>query len=100
MVFSTLLSHSLWIALHPLGLQGINKTLFSCTGIHHDDRAYMITLEMFTNGFYILGFEITPERDEDHICLPCQGNVRTEAYLKNRHPNPSLAFYMLNFLDT
>jgi len=39
------------------------ETLFSSTGIHHDDRAHMITLTMFTKGFYILGFDLTPERE-------------------------------------
>jgi hypothetical protein len=57
------------------------ETLFSSTGIHHDDRAYMITLEMFTKGFYILGFDLTTDReaDEEHIRLPRQGNVRIKA---------------------
>jgi hypothetical protein len=31
----------------------------------------MINLEMFTKGFYILGFDLTPDRevDEEHISL-------------------------------
>jgi len=60
------------------------ETLFSSTGIHHDDHAHMITLEMFTKGFYILGFDLTPDRevDEEHISLPRQGNVRIEALFK------------------
>ena len=45
------------------------KTLFSSIGIHHDYRAHMITLEIFTKGFYILGFDLTPDREaeEEHI---------------------------------
>jgi hypothetical protein len=41
----------------------------------------MITLEMFTKGFYNLGFDLTPDReaDEEHISVPCQENVRIEA---------------------
>ena len=39
-----------------------HETLFSGTGIHHDDRAPMITLEIFTKGFYILGFDLTLDR--------------------------------------
>ena len=44
----------------------------------------MITLEMFTKGFYILGFDLTPDREaeEEHISLPRQGNVRIEARFK------------------
>jgi len=40
-------------------------TIFSSTGIQHDDRAHMITLEMFTKGFYVLGFDHTPDREAD-----------------------------------
>ena len=86
----------------PFGATRAYETLFSSTGIHHDDRAHMITLEMFTRGFYILGFDLTPDReaDEKHISLPRQGNVRIEARFKKPLPEPSLAFCMLNFLDT
>jgi hypothetical protein len=37
----------------PFGATRAYETLFSSTGIHHDDRAHMITLQMFTMGFYI-----------------------------------------------
>ena len=44
----------------------------------------MITLEMFTKGYYILGFDLTPDREaaEEHTSLPRQGNVRIEARFK------------------
>ena len=50
----------------------------------------MITLEMFTKGFYTLGFDLTPDReaDEEHISLPRQGNVRIEALFKKPLPEP------------
>jgi len=35
---------------------------FSSSGIHHDVHAHMITLEIFTKGIYILGFDLTPDR--------------------------------------
>jgi len=35
---------------------------------------------MFTKGFYILGFDLTPDRDADEE--PRQGNVRIEARFK------------------
>jgi hypothetical protein len=56
----------------PFGATGTYGTLFLSTGIHHDDGAHMITLKMFTKGFYILGFNLTPDRkaDEEHISLP------------------------------
>jgi hypothetical protein len=68
----------------PFGATRAYETLFSSTGIHHDHRAHMRTLEMFTKGFYILGFDLTPgrEADEEHISLPRQGNVRIKALIK------------------
>ena len=60
------------------------------TGIHHDDRAHLITLDMFTKGFYILRFNLTHDReaDEEHMSLPCQGTVRIETLFKNPLPEP------------
>ena len=56
----------------PFGATRAYETLFSSTGIHHDDRAHMITLEMFTKGFYLLGFDLTPDRgaNGEHLSLP------------------------------
>ena len=73
----------------PFGATRAYET-FSSTGIHHDDRAHMITLEMFTQGFYVLGFDLTPdmEADEEHINLPRQGNVRIGARIKKPLPEP------------
>ena len=50
----------------------------------------MITLKMFTNGFYILGFDLTPNReaDEELISLPLQGNVHVEARFNKPLPEP------------
>jgi hypothetical protein len=74
----------------PFGVTRAYETLFSSSGIHHDDRAHMITLEMFTKVFYILGFNLTPDRaaDEEHKNLPLQGNVRIEARFKNPLSEP------------
>jgi hypothetical protein len=74
----------------PFGVTRAYETLFSSTGIHHDDRGHMITMDMFTKGFYILGFDLTvdKEADEEHISLPRQGNVRIEARFKKPLPEP------------
>ena len=87
----------------PFGATRDYETLFSNTGIHHDDRAHRITLEIFTKGLCVLGFDLTPDRkaDEEHISLPRQGNVRSDArFKKNHYQNPLPAFCMLNSLDT
>ena len=50
----------------------------------------MISLEMFTKDFYVLGFGLTPDReaDEVHISLPRQGNVRNGTRFKKPLPEP------------
>jgi hypothetical protein len=71
----------------PFGVTRAYETLFSSTGIHHDDRGHMITQEMFTKGYFILGFDLTPDREADeHISLTRQGNVRIETRFKNALP--------------
>ena len=76
--------------LFTFGATRAYETLFSITGINHVDRADMITLEMFTMGFYIPGFDLTPDReaDEEHISMPRQGNVCIEALLNKPLPEP------------
>jgi len=43
---------------------------------------------MFNNGFYVLVFDLTPDKegDREHISLPRQGNVRIEARFKKPLP--------------
>jgi hypothetical protein len=59
----------------------------------------MITPEMFTKGFYVLGFHLTPDRqaDEEHINLPRQGNVRIEERFKKTLPEPVTSILRAEF---
>jgi hypothetical protein len=83
----------------PFGATRAYETLFPCTCIYHNDRAHMTTLEMFTKGFYILGFDLTPDReaDEEHISFPRQGNVRIEAFFKKPLPEPVTCIWYAEF---
>jgi hypothetical protein len=47
----------------------------------------MITLDVFTKGYYLLGFDPTPDREaeKEHISLPRHGNVRIEARFNNHY---------------
>ena len=47
----------------PFRVTRTYEILFSSTGIQHDVRAHIITLEKFTKGFYILDFDLTPESE-------------------------------------
>jgi hypothetical protein len=41
------------------------EKLFASTGIHYDYRDQTIALEILTKGFYVLGFDLTHDRDAD-----------------------------------
>ena len=62
-------------------LLGLTKHYFENTGFLHDYRAHMITLEMFTKVFYVLGFDLTPDiqADEEHKIMLREGNGRIDA---------------------
>jgi len=62
----------------------------------------MITLQMFTKGFYVLGFDLTRDReaDEEHIILRRQENVRIEARFKTPMPEPVTCNLYAEFTDT
>ena len=64
--------------------------VFSSTGIYYDDRAHKISLKMFTRCFYVLVFDLTPDRqaDKQHISLLRQGNSHNEARFKKPLPEP------------
>jgi hypothetical protein len=83
----------------PFGFTRAYETLFSSTGIHHDDRAHMIKLEMFTKCFHILRFDLTPyrEADEEHISLTRQGNMCFEARYKKPLPKPVTCIFYSEF---
>ena len=49
----------------PFGATRAYETLFSSTSMHHENRFQMITLEILTNSFYILDFDLTSDRKAD-----------------------------------
>ena len=59
-------------------------------GTHHDDRAHMITPKMFGKDFYVLGFDMTPDREADgaYINLLRLENAFIEARFKKTLPEP------------
>jgi hypothetical protein len=71
----------------PFGATRAYKTLFSSTGIYHDGGAHMITLDMFTKGYYVLSFDLTPDReaDDEHITYPVKEMCALTHALKSRY---------------
>ena len=57
---------------------------------------------MFNNGFYVLVFDLTPDKegDREHISLPRQGNVHIEARFKKPLPEPVTCILYAEFPGT
>ena len=53
------------------------NTLFEGSGIRHSTAGLQLTHEMFIAGYFILLFDLTPDRttSECHISLPDHGNI-------------------------
>ena len=77
----------------------VYETFFSSIGIHNDDSAHVITLEMFNRSLYVPGFCLISEREakEEHISLPRQGNVCIEAHFKKPLPEPVMCILYAEF---
>ena len=61
----------------PFGATRAYEILFSSTGIHHDGNAHMINLDISTNGFHVLGFDLIRVRQRTKTFEPPrQGNMR------------------------
>jgi len=58
----------------------VYKTFFEGSGKNHSNSGHHITHDMFKNGYFMLLFEYTPDRDasEGHISHPENGNIRVE----------------------
>ena len=56
------------------------RTLFEGSGIHHSNSGLQITNDMYINGYFMLLFDLTPDRgaSEGHTSLPENGNIRVE----------------------
>ena len=66
----------------------VYRTLFEGSGIHHSNSGLQITHDMYINGYFMLLFDLTPDRgaSEDHTSHPEQGNIRVD--LKFGKPLP------------
>ena len=71
------------------------NTLFERSGIRHSNSGLQITHDMFKAGYFLLLFDLTPDRDasEGHFSLPDQDNIRLE--LKFDKPLPDAVTCLL-----
>jgi len=72
------------------------RTLFETSGIHHSKTGLYITHDMYINGYFILLFDLTPDRgwSEDLKSHPENGNMRIE--LKFNKPLTEAITCLLN----
>jgi len=70
------------------------RTLFEGSGIHHSNSGLQITHDMYIQGFFMLLFDLTPDRgaSEGHTSHPDNGNIRVE--LKFAKPLPEAITYI------
>jgi len=65
------------------------RTLFEASGINHSNSGMQITHDMHINGYYMLLFDIRPDRSasEGHTSRPENGNIGIQ--LKINKPIPA-----------
>jgi len=53
------------------------RTLFEVSGIHHSNSGHQITHDMYINGYFMLLFDLTPDRaaSESHTSHPDNNNI-------------------------
>ena len=78
------------------------RTLFEGSGIDHSNSELQITHDMYINGYFILLFDLTPDRSasEGHASQPDNGNIRVELRFAKPLPDPNTCLFYLEFDNT
>ena len=66
------------------------NTLFDAIGINHSDNGLQITHDMFLSGYFMLLFDLTPDRSASagHKSHPENGTVKIETKFAKALPEP------------
>ena len=75
------------------------RTLFEGSGIHHSNSGLQITHDMYIAGFFMLLFDLTPDRgaSEGHTSHPDNGNIRVELKFAKPLPDPITCIFYLEY---
>jgi hypothetical protein len=75
------------------------RTLFEGSGIHHSNSGLQITHNMHINGYFMLLFDLTPDRGalECHTLLPENGNIRIELLFSKPLPESITCLLYLEY---
>jgi len=64
------------------------RQLFEASGIHHANEGLQVTHDMFISGYFILPFDLTPDRSacDKHTSHPENGPIRIELQFAKELP--------------
>jgi hypothetical protein len=79
-----------------------HRTLFDGSGLHHSNSGLQITHDMYIAGYFMLLFDLTPDRavSEGHTSHPDNGNIRIELKLAKKLPHAITCLLYLEFDNT
>jgi len=75
------------------------RTLFEGSGFHHSNSGQHITHDMYISGYFMLLFDLTPDRSasEGHTYHLDSGNIRVELKFSNLLPETITCVFYLEF---
>jgi len=75
------------------------RTLFEGSSIHHSNSGLQITHDMYIKGFFMLLFDLTPDRgaSEGHTSHPDNGNIRVELKFAKPLPEAITCIFYLEY---
>jgi len=75
------------------------RTLFEGSGIHHSKSVLQISHDMYIKGFFMLLFDLTPDRgaSEGHTSHPDNGNIRVELKFAKPLPEAITCIFYLEY---
>ena len=73
--------------------------LFEISDIHHTNSGLQITHDMYIFGYFMLLFDLTPDRDvsEGHTSHPDDGNMRVELKFSKSLPEYITCIFYLEY---
>ena len=74
------------------------RTLSEVSGIHHSNTSLQISHDMHISGYFMLLFDLTPDRaaSEVHMSHPDNGNIRLELKFIKPLPKPITCIFFSN----
>jgi len=77
----------------------VYRTLFEGSGIHHSNSGLQITHDMYINGYFMLYFDMTPDRaaSEGHTSHPDDGNIIVELKFCKPLPEPITCIFYIEY---